>query len=72
MKRRVSNVRIVAGKFKGLRIPFKASRYIRTTTNKTKETIKETLKRLNLDTEPEYHINLFNLNFNLPIDKKKK
>ena len=39
MKRRVSNVRIVAGKFKGLRIPFKASRYIRPTTNKTKETI---------------------------------
>ena len=28
MKRRVSNVRLVAGKFKGLKIPFKASRYI--------------------------------------------
>ncbi len=39
MKRRVSNVRIVAGKFKGLKIPFKASRYIRPTTNRTKETI---------------------------------
>tara|TARA_Y100000590_G_scaffold122407_1_gene140090 strand:+ start:13988 stop:14557 length:570 start_codon:yes stop_codon:yes gene_type:complete len=39
MKRRSSNVRIVAGKFKGLKIPFKASRYIRPTTNRTKETI---------------------------------
>ena len=39
MRRRVSNVRIVAGKFKGLKIPFKASRYIRPTTNRTKETI---------------------------------
>ena len=39
MRRRVSNVRIVAGKFKGLKIPFKASRFIRPTTNKTKETI---------------------------------
>ena len=28
--------------------------------NKNKETIEETLKRLNLDTEPEYSINLFN------------
>ena len=37
--RRVSNVRIVAGKFKGLKIPFKTSKYIRPTTNKTKETI---------------------------------
>lgn len=39
MRKRVSNVRIVAGKFKGLKIPFKASRYIRPTTNRTKETI---------------------------------
>jgi len=39
MGRRVSNVRIVAGKFKGLKIPFKASKYIRPTTNRTKETI---------------------------------
>ena len=39
MRRRVSNVRIVAGKFKGLKIPFKASKYIRPTTNRTKETI---------------------------------
>ena len=31
--------------------------------NKKKETIEETLKRLNLDTKPEYSINLFNLNF---------
>ena len=40
--------------------------------NKTKETIEETLKRLNLDTEPEYSINLFNLNLNFPIDKKEE
>ena len=39
MRRRVSSVRIVAGKFKGLKIPFKASKYIRPTTNRTKETI---------------------------------
>lgn len=39
MKRRSSNVRIIAGKFKGSKIPFKASRFIRPTTNKTKETI---------------------------------
>ena len=39
MRQRVSNVRIVAGKFKGLKIPFRASKYIRPTTNKTKETI---------------------------------
>ena len=39
MMRRVSNVRIVAGKFKGLKIPFKTSKHIRPTTNKTKETI---------------------------------
>tara|TARA_Y100001970_G_scaffold152298_1_gene186505 strand:+ start:909 stop:1034 length:126 start_codon:yes stop_codon:yes gene_type:complete len=29
--------------------------------NKKKETIEETLKRLNLDTKPEYSINLFNI-----------
>ena len=40
--------------------------------NKKKETIEETLKRLNLDTEPEYSINLFNLNIKFPIDKKKE
>ena len=39
MRQRVSNVRVVAGKFKGLKIPFRASKYIRPTTNKTKETI---------------------------------
>ena len=39
MRQRVSNVRVVAGKFKGLRIPFRASKYIRPTTSKTKETI---------------------------------
>ena len=39
MRRRVSNVRIVAGEFKGLKIPVKSSRYIRPTTNRTKETI---------------------------------
>ena len=44
MSRRVSNVRIVAGRFKGLKIPFKASKYIRPTTNKTKETIFSWLK----------------------------
>ena len=40
--------------------------------NNKKETIKETLKRLNLDTEPEYSINLFNLKLNFPIDKKEE
>ena len=40
--------------------------------NKKKETIEETLKRLNLGTEPEYNINLFNLNLNFPIDKKEE
>tara|TARA_Y100001970_G_scaffold251382_1_gene324134 strand:- start:90 stop:227 length:138 start_codon:yes stop_codon:yes gene_type:complete len=40
--------------------------------NKKKETIEETLKRLNLDTEPEYSINLFNLKLNFPIDKKEE
>ena len=44
MSRRVSNVRIVAGRFKGLKIPFKASKHIRPTTNKTKETIFSWLK----------------------------
>ena len=39
MRKRVSNVRIVAGRFRGLKIPFKASKYIRPTTNRTKETI---------------------------------
>ena len=39
---------------------------------KNKESIEETLKRLNLDTEPEYSINLFNLNFNFHIDKNKE
>ena len=39
MSRRISNVRIVAGRFRGLKIPFKASKYIRPTTNRTKETI---------------------------------
>ena len=38
---------------------------------KNKESIEETLKRLNLDTEPEYSINLFNLNINFLIDKKE-
>ena len=32
-------MRIVAGRFRGLKIPFKASKYIRPTTNRTKETI---------------------------------
>ena len=39
MRQRVSNVRVVAGRFKGLKLPFKASERIRPTTNKTKETI---------------------------------
>lgn len=39
--------------------------------NKKKESIEETLKRLNLDTQPEYSINLFNLNIKIPIDKKE-
>tara|TARA_B100000945_G_C20347358_1_gene580446 strand:- start:320 stop:457 length:138 start_codon:yes stop_codon:yes gene_type:complete len=39
---------------------------------KKKETIEEKLKRLNLDTEPEYNINLFNLNLNFSIDKKEE
>ena len=38
--------------------------------NKKKETIEETLRRLNLNTEPEYTISLFNLNFN--VNKKKE
>ena len=40
--------------------------------NKKKETLEEKLKRLNLDTEPEYSINLFNLNLNFDINKKKE
>ena len=40
--------------------------------NKKQESIQEALKRLNLDTEPEYSINLFNLNFNFRINKKKE
>ena len=40
--------------------------------NKKKESLEETLKRLNLDTEPEYSINLFNLNLNFSIDKKEE
>ena len=40
--------------------------------DKKKETIEEVLKRLNLDTKPEYSINLFNLNLNFPIDKKQE
>ena len=39
MRQRVSNVRVVSGRFKGLKLPFKASKHIRPTTNKTKETI---------------------------------
>ena len=38
---------------------------------KKKETIEETLKRLNLDTKPEYSINLFNLNIKMS-DKGEK
>ena len=37
-----------------------------------KESLEQTLKRLNLRTEPEYNINLFNLNLNYPIDKKEE
>tara|TARA_B100001250_G_scaffold414408_1_gene452597 strand:+ start:87 stop:224 length:138 start_codon:yes stop_codon:yes gene_type:complete len=40
--------------------------------NKRKETLEKTLKKLNLDTEPEYSINLFNLNLNFTIDKKEE
>ena len=40
--------------------------------DKKKETIEEVLKRLNLDTEPEYSINLFNLKLNFHIDKKEE
>ena len=39
---------------------------------KKKESLEETLKRLNLDTEPEFSINLFNLNLNFSIDKKEE
>ena len=39
MRKRVSNVRVVAGKFKGSKIPFKSSKDLRPTTNKNKETI---------------------------------
>jgi len=40
--------------------------------NKKKENLEETLRRLNLDTEAEFSINLFNLNLNFPIDKKEE
>ena len=36
MRKRVSNVRVVAGKFKGSKIPFKSSKDLRPTTNKNK------------------------------------
>ena len=45
---------------------------MRSKKNKQKESLEETLKRLKLNTEPEYSINLFNLNFNFPIDKKEE
>ena len=39
MSRRVSSVRIVGGKFKGLKVPYKASQHIRPTSNKNRETL---------------------------------
>ena len=39
MSRRVSGVRIVGGKFKGLKVPYKASQHIRPTSNKNRETL---------------------------------
>ena len=37
MRQRISNVRIVGGRFKGLKIPFKASAELRPTSNKSRE-----------------------------------
>ena len=39
MSRRVSSVRIVGGKFKGLKIPYRASSDVRPTSNKNRETL---------------------------------
>ena len=39
--------------------------------NKKKTALEKKLKKLGLDTEPEYSINLFNLNLNFSIDKKE-
>ena len=40
--------------------------------NKKKMNLEKKLKELGLGTEPEYSINLFNLNLNFPIDKKEE
>ena len=40
--------------------------------NKKNKNLEQKLKKLGLGTEPEYSINLFNLNLNFPIDKKEE
>lgn len=56
MRQRSSNVKIVAGKFKGQKIPFKVSKNIRPTANKTRETI---FNWLMYDTEGSVCLDMF-------------